>query len=56
MPDKQTTERLKKVVGSKKPESVWAELYRLNRLATTLGLQVDDGYPPKKIVGKRRAR
>ena len=48
MPDKQTTGRLKKILGQKKPENVWAQLYRLNQFATKLGLHVDDGYPPKK--------
>ncbi len=58
MPDKQSTDLPRKVVGKKKLESVWAELYRLNTFADNLGLQraADDSYPPRKVVGKPRSR
>jgi len=58
MPDKQSTDLPRKVVGKKKHESVWAELYRLNTFAENLGLQraANDGYPVRRIVGKPRSR
>jgi hypothetical protein len=56
MPDDEPAERLKKIVGQEKTETVWTRLYRLNQFATNLGLHMDDGYPPKKVVGKRRTR
>ena len=54
--DKGSTELVKKVVGKKKLESVWAELYRLNTFAANLGLRraADDGYPVRRTVGKPR--
>ena len=56
MPDKRSSELLKKVVGKEKPQNVWAQLYRLNMFAANLGLRrtVDDGYPVRRIVGKPR--
>jgi hypothetical protein len=58
MIDEKSAEPLKKVVGKKKTNDVWNELYRLNKFATNLGLfrSADDGYPIRKIVGKPRAR
>ncbi|PYJ85729.1 MAG: hypothetical protein DME70_09155 [Verrucomicrobia bacterium] len=58
MADKQTSERLTKIVGRKKTETVWAKLYRLNEFATNLGLDraANDGYPVRKVVGKPRPR
>ena len=57
MVDKRSGEPLKKVVGKKKPQSVWLELYRLNTFADNLGLSpADDGYQPRKVVGKVRTR
>ena len=53
-----SAEPLKKVVGKKKPDDVWNELYRLNTFAANLGLlrSANDGYPIRRIVGKPRAR
>jgi hypothetical protein len=58
MTDEESAEPFKKVVGTKKPRDVWSELYRLNTFAANLGLlrAANDGYPPKKVVGKLRAR
>jgi hypothetical protein len=58
MVDKRSGEPLKKVVGKKKPQSVWLELYRLNTFADNLGLRhaADDGYPVRRIVGKPRSQ
>jgi hypothetical protein len=58
MIDEGSAKPLKKVVGEKKPSDVWSELYRLNTFAANLGLlrSANDGYPPKKIVGKLRTR
>jgi hypothetical protein len=53
-----SAEPLKKVVGKKKPDDVWNELYRLNTFAANLGLlrSANDGYPIRKVVGKPRTR
>jgi hypothetical protein len=57
MIDEKSAESVKKVVGKKKPDDVWNELYRLNTFAANLGLfrSANDGYPPKKVVGKPSA-
>jgi len=58
MPDRESAEHLKKVVGKKKRGDVWNEIYQLNIFAANLGLfrAANDGYPIRKIVGKPRAR
>ena len=58
MTDEKSAEPLKKVVGKKKSIDVWSELYRLNNFAANLGLHgaANDGYPPKKTVGKLPSR
>ena len=56
MTNQSSTGHLKKVVGKKKPGDVWNELYQLNAFAAKLGLlPANDGYAPKKVVGKPRA-
>jgi hypothetical protein len=56
MIEEESAELLKKVVGEKKPEDVWNQLYRLNIFAANLGLlrAPNDEYPVRKVVGKPR--
>ncbi|MEY2497709.1 MAG: hypothetical protein QOD12_1265 [Verrucomicrobiota bacterium] len=58
MANQESAEHLKKVVGKKRRDNVWNELYQLNIFAANLGLlrAADDGYPIRKVVGKPRAR
>ena len=58
MPEQESANHPKKVVGKKRRDDVWNELYQLNIFAANLGLlrAADDGYPPKKVVGRRSER
>ncbi len=58
MRDSEQSEKIKKIVGEKKPGDVWDEIYRLNQfVAKIVPREADDhGHAVRKIVGKPRAR